>query len=137
VCTLLCTVDLGRTKLGTLRTCARVPRARARGRRARQKKSTSPPTILFNDIQSARFSIVRVPQIYCSTGTKLGSDSPRHTQCLESFISRRTPRPPAISQNLEYTCTSGPESTVPRTQKLKLYRLRRFDQLPRCLGLIH
>jgi hypothetical protein len=28
---------------------------------------------------------------------------------------------------LEYTCASGPESTVPRTQKLKLYRPRRFD----------
>ena len=34
------TVDLGRTELGTLRTCARVPRAP-------KKKSTNPPTILF------------------------------------------------------------------------------------------
>jgi hypothetical protein len=31
------------------------------------------------------------------------------------------------SKFLEYTCASGPESTVPRTQKLKLYRPRRFD----------
>ena len=40
------TVDLGKTELGTLRTCARVPRARARAARAR-KKHTSPPTIFY------------------------------------------------------------------------------------------
>ena len=36
MCTLLCTVDLGRTILGMLRTCARVPRARARAARAKK-----------------------------------------------------------------------------------------------------
>ena len=35
-------VDLGRTELGTLRTCARVPRARARAARAKQIHQPSP-----------------------------------------------------------------------------------------------
>jgi hypothetical protein len=38
------TVDLGRTELGTLRTCARVPRARARA--ARAKKIHQPSTAI-------------------------------------------------------------------------------------------
>ena len=47
--TLLCTVDLERTEIGTLRTCARVPRARARVRRAREKTHQPSNDIIILD----------------------------------------------------------------------------------------
>ena len=46
------TVDLGRTELGTLRTCARVPRARVRAACGKQIHQTSP--LLF--VRVLRFS---------------------------------------------------------------------------------
>jgi hypothetical protein len=50
-------VDLGRTELGTLRTCARVPRARARAARAKK----NPPAL-----QHYYFSAVRARMLYYS-----------------------------------------------------------------------
>lgn len=36
---------------------------------------------------------------------------------------------------LEYTCAGGPESTVPRTQKTKLYRRADSTSVPSWKGL--
>jgi hypothetical protein len=59
-----CTVDLGSTKLGTLRTCARVPRARARGAR-----ETNPPafTTIFFYFKVSRPVLQKYCIVHCST----------------------------------------------------------------------
>jgi hypothetical protein len=62
VCTLLCIVDLGKTELGTLRTCARVPRARARAPRAPKTIHQPPNPLKF--FKWAVFRIDREPVRY-------------------------------------------------------------------------